>query len=57
MKEIITLTPEQTLRLDILRLLISSGVSADDILKQAIPLLEWTLGSHHLQPCSTDDKE
>jgi hypothetical protein len=57
MKEIIMLTPEQTLRLDILRLLISSGVSADDILKQAIPLLEWTLGSHHLQPCSTDDKE
>jgi len=51
------LTPEQTLRFDILKLLIGTGISADDVLKQAIPLLEWTLGTNCSQPCSTDDKE
>lgn len=51
------ITTEEILRFDILKLLINSGVHGHDTLKQAIPLLEWILGTNCSQPCSTDDKE
>ena len=50
------LNPEQTLKFDLVRLLISAEVPTEKVQDMASPLLEWILGYSQSPPCNTDDK-
>lgn len=50
------LKPEQTLKFDLVALLINAGVTKGEVKDTANLLLEWILDCPHPQPCSTGDK-
>jgi len=50
------LTPEQTLRFEIVKLLVQSGVAHEQVEDAATRLVEWILMGSQLQLCSTGDK-
>ena len=52
------LSPEQevNVRLEVVRLVASTGTPAEKLMDIAIPLSEWLLKCSHSQPSSTDDK-
>jgi len=52
----LSLTNDQALKLEILRLLVSAGVNADELVDKATQIQKWFLESGHQQPYGTDGK-
>lgn len=50
------LDKEQTLKLELVRIIAITGIPPEEIKDSVIPFFEWILGSHHSRPCSTGDK-
>ena len=51
------LDPEQTLRLELLKLLAALDTPVERLIDSAKPLAEWILGNSQPSPCSTGDTE
>jgi hypothetical protein len=49
-------TPEQSIKLELLRLLIEANIPPFKIVDYAIPLLKWILENDQTLPCNIDDK-
>ena len=49
---------DEQIRLDVIRLLLATGIPADLVVEKAIPISKWILGScTQKQPSCTDEKE
>lgn len=51
------LTPEKTLKFELVRILLSAGVSPDSVKEKAIHLFEWISENYHEPLASIGDKE